>query len=338
MPNPPDRLRVAFIGAGQFANLFHYPSLAELAEREGTVEVVAVADVDEAKRQKTAEKYAIPRQYADGREMLDREAGKVDAVYAIMPPTALPGVAETVLEAGLPLFCEKPAGTTSDQTRRLADLAKQKNVVSMVATNRRYSPLWRRAAEVVTEKGPASGALAEFHKNMDKAMFGMDVLHADVLHVVDPLRDLLGEAVDVAAHADHWYGSEGFGEASMNVYNALIRFDGGGTGILTANRRAGGRVERFELHGEFVTVVAELPKQLTIYKAGEKEPTVVTAADVVGEADAGDMLMTYGYYHENKAFVDAVRAGTRPATDLADNLRTMELCDRIRGGSHVAKP
>ena len=159
-----------------------------------------------------------------------------------------------------------------------------------------------------------------------------------MLHVVDPLRDLLGEAVDVAAHADHWYGREGFGEDSMNVYNALIRFDSGGTGVLTANRRAGGRIERFELHGRFVTVVAELPKQLTIYRADRKEPTVLTAAEVVGEADAGDMLMTYGYYHENKAFVDAVRAGTRPPTDLADNLRTMELCDRIAAGGHVDKP
>ena len=334
----PDKVRVAFVGAGQFANLFHYPSLAKLAEREGTVEVVAVADMDEAKRTATAEKYAIPRQYADAAEMLDRESGKIDAVYAIMPPRPLPPVAADVIAAGLHLFCEKPAGVDSSATAALAKAAADAGVLSLVATNRRYSPLWRRAVDIVTENGPPSGAIAEFHKDMDRAMFGMDVLHADVLHVVDPLRDLLGEPADVAAHADHWYGDEGFGENSMNVYNALIRFENGGTGILSANRRAGGRVERFELHGHYVTVVAELPKQLTIYRRGEKQPQVVTAAEVVGEADAGDMLMTYGYYQENKAFVDAVRTGTRPPTDLADNLRTMRLCDRIRGGSHVAKP
>ncbi len=332
-----DRVRVACIGAGQFANLFHYPSLARLAEREGTVEVVALADMDEARREQTGRKWGIARRFADADEMLAEMGDAVDAVYAIMTPGPLPPVATRVLRAGKHLFTEKPAAKTSGEVEDLVAEAERAGVATCVGTNRRYSPLWRRAVEIVTENGPASGALAAFHKPMDKPMFDMSVLHADVLHVIDPLRDLLGEVAEVRGQADLWYGGDGWSPHSDNVFNAMLRFENGGGGLVTANRRAGARIERFELHGEFVTVVAELPNRLTVYRRG-KDPEVLAAADIVGEGDADDMLMTYGYYHETKAFVDAIRNGSRPPTHLGDHLKLLKVCDAIAGDDHVEAP
>ena len=74
------KVRVAFIGAGGMANAVHYPSLAEMHD----VEIVALADLFEEKREETAKKWNVKRTFPDYRSML--ESVKCDAVYCIMPP------------------------------------------------------------------------------------------------------------------------------------------------------------------------------------------------------------------------------------------------------------
>jgi len=58
---------------------------------------------------------------------------------------------------------------------------------------------------------------------------------------------------------------------------------------------------------------------------------VVTGADLVGSED---MLDTYGYRAENRAFIDAVRSGRQPECHLGDHLALVEACERIAAGAH----
>ncbi len=322
-------IRVGFVGAGQFANLFHYPSLARL---DG-VEVVAVADLDAELRDAAAERWGIASRYGDYREMLERE--ELDAVYVIMRPGPLMPIVLEVLAAGKAVFTEKPCGTETAQTRRMAGAAAAarggRGVVTMVGCNRRYAAVLREAERRVRERGEISGALAEFHKPMQGDMFGMSVLHADAMHVIDPLRAWLGEAESVKSASYSPY-TGGEWHASRQVYAAMLGFAGGVTALFTANRRSGTRIERYELHGNGITCIVEPPERLTVWTEGDKEPTVITGAELAG---AGDMLATYGYLEENRVFIRAVRArrdgdvDADTPTSFADNAKTMSLCDRI---------
>src|SRR6266487_3920670 len=78
-----DKVRVGFIGAGGLANHYHYPSVAE----DPRVELAAICDLDEAKLNRTADKYGVAARYTNHQQMLERAS--LNAVYVIMPPMPL---------------------------------------------------------------------------------------------------------------------------------------------------------------------------------------------------------------------------------------------------------
>ena len=327
MQTSEDIVKVAFIGAGQFAKLFHYSTLSTMED----VEIVAVADLNEELLNETADRYGVRGRYTDYDRMFGEE--EIDAVYAIMKPHYLVPIAMDVIKAGKHLFCEKPLGVNTGETKQLAEAAQKAGIKSAVGVNRRHSRILRKAKELVEAEGPISAVLGEFHKDNKQEMFAMSTLHGDGLHVVDALRFVAGDAVSVNAHADHWYTKEGW-DHSYNSYYALIRFDSGASGVFMANRQCGARREYFEIHGMGISAYVYTPERAEIYRTGIKEPEIITSADLIGSED---MLMTYGYYHENRDFIEAIKLDRVPQTNFTDHLKTMELCDRIVSDDHVEK-
>jgi len=316
-------VRVAFIGAGRLAGSVHYPSVAENPHAR----LVAVCDLDEDRLRETADRYNVPASYTGYREMLDREA--VDAVYVIMPPMSLHGIVMDCLAAGKHVFTEKPPGMTTEETRRWAEAAARGGLKTLVGFNRRYCPAVEAAKAAVLERGQPSMAMGEFHKDMLRSgpYWNMSILRTDVSHAVDTLRDFCGEAVQVSAHVDRHFVAEGW-ENSYTLYNALIRFENGASGILTANRTSGNRYERFELHGREVSAYVRAPERAEIWRAGEGE-TLLTGEQLTGSREA---RVTYGYKAETDHFIRCILEGSLPRTCFQDALKTMELVDRIEAG------
>ena len=73
-----DKVNVAFIGAGQFAKIFHYSTLSTMDD----VDIVAIADLNEELLNETADRFDVPSRYTDYDEMFEKE--DIDAVYVIM--------------------------------------------------------------------------------------------------------------------------------------------------------------------------------------------------------------------------------------------------------------
>ncbi len=145
MQTSEDIVKVAFIGAGQFAKLFHYSTLSTMED----VEIVAVADLNEELLNETADRYGVRGRYTDYDRMFGEE--EIDAVYAIMKPHYLVPIAMDVIKAGKHLFCEKPLGVNTGQTKQLAEAAQKAGIKSAVGVNRRHSRSLRKAKEVVDE-------------------------------------------------------------------------------------------------------------------------------------------------------------------------------------------
>jgi myo-inositol 2-dehydrogenase/D-chiro-inositol 1-dehydrogenase len=68
------------------------------------------------------------------------EAGGVDAAIVAAPTTLHRAVVEPLLDAGLPVLCEKPCCIDVDDTRALAALAERRGVVLQVGYWRRFVP------------------------------------------------------------------------------------------------------------------------------------------------------------------------------------------------------
>ncbi len=313
-----DAVRLGLIGAGGMANGVHYPSLADMPD----VEMAALCDLDEGKLGATADRFGIDSRYTDHREMLGKEI--LDAVYVLMPPHQLFEPAMDGMERGLHLFIEKPPAVTSDQTRQLAAAADRNRVSTMVAFNRRYNPLLNRVRDAVLERGPMLQCTSTFYKNyLDQPPYyrgAIDILSCDAVHAVDMLRWMGGEPDDVASDV------RSFKASYDNMFNALIRFEGGAVGVLLTNWNVGARRHTFEMHAEGISAFCDPDGRAEIFADNVAEPEVITAQDVAG---SDEMRVFNGFAAENRHFIDCIASGEAPETNLGDALKTMELVDKI---------
>lgn len=309
---------IGFIGAGSLANAMHYPSVAVFED----VTIAAICDLNAERLNTTAEKYHVAHRYTDYHRMLDEV--ELDAVYVIMPPVFLKPIVLDCLAAGKHVFMEKPPGTSVADAQEMADAARAHHRLTMVAFNRRFTRVVVETKRMIDERGPITQCLVEFHKyhigNAKWDYYGTGMFETDVIHVVDLLRHFGGEVVEVDAYVQSWYADQ------ENVFNALVRFESGATGILTANRASGTRYERFEVHGHGIAAYIRAPEMAEVYQDGESRPSVLKGVELVG---SDQTHRTYGFFDESRHFIDCIKAGRQPMTNLDDAVKTRMLVDRI---------
>ena len=126
-----------------------------------TQNIVAIADPDRNLLDKGAERYPNARKYRDYRVMLEKEAERIDAVVIGTPDHSHAPSAAMALRLKKHVYCEKPLAHTVYETRVLADLAKEHNLVTQVGTQIHSLDNYRRVVELV-ETG-AIGEIREAH-------------------------------------------------------------------------------------------------------------------------------------------------------------------------------
>lgn len=317
-------LKVGFIGAGSRARGVHYPSVSRLED----VSIEAIAEIDESRMRQVAEKYSIPHTFLcksedDYKKMLD--SVDLDAVYVIMGPKFMAKPAIGCMNAGKHVAIEKPAGANSDETQQLLDTAVANNVHCMVTYQRRYAAITQEAMCLVKERGPATLAIGEFHKPGDSDKDNMDAMWSDVCHVTDLVRYMIGsEAAEVTAYQDC------LENGAKNCFNGLIQFANHAIGIVTGNRCSGSRVLRSELHGIGVgCYMMHMPKQIEICEEG-KDVRIVPGYELTG-TDPDDEPSYEGVLAMHQHFVDCIRSGETPCSDIRDVIHTSHLVDRLMG-------
>jgi predicted dehydrogenase len=144
-------LRWAILGPGWIAERFA-KSLTENTRQE----LLAVGGRDLGKARAFAERWSIPRAY-DGTEELVADAS-IDAIYIATPhhrhfPDAL-----AAIDAGKHVLVEKPLALNAGEARRLAEAARQRNVMCMEAYWTDFLPKFDVLRQIF-----ADGMLGEIH-------------------------------------------------------------------------------------------------------------------------------------------------------------------------------
>lgn len=103
------------------------------------VEVLAVADVNEAGRAKAQKKIGAPRAYADFREMLEKEKPQLVSVAPRMTPLRMEMLL-AALNSGAHVICEKPFVRTPAEADQVLALANQKGLKIAVMHQMRLAP------------------------------------------------------------------------------------------------------------------------------------------------------------------------------------------------------
>lgn len=311
-------VKLALIGAGDMANSVHYPSLKRFED----VQMAALCDLVPDKLHATAEKFEIDRTYTDYKRMIEEVAP--DAVYALMPPHHLFDVVMHCLAQKLHVFIEKPPALTTAQTRHMARVAEQNDCITAVGFQRRHIPLLTAARAEVEARGTIHQCVCTFYKNtVDQGPYyggAIDILTCDAIHAVDTLRWLGGEARSVASDVRSLY------KEWPNAFNALITFDTGATGVLLTNWMTGTRFFTVEMHAKGISAFVNPDQNARIFADNDKESRTLDTKEVSGSQEH---FIYYGFYHENRHFIDCVKSGQQPMTCFEDAVKTMELVDRI---------
>ncbi len=159
--------------------------------------VVAVTDVDADRARSIAEGVPGARAHASGQDLI-RDA-EVDAVVVTSWGPTHEEFVLACIEAGKPVFCEKPLATTQEACLRIlnAEMTHGKRLVQ-VGYMRRYDPAYRALKETV-----ASGAIGKpllmhcAHRNPSvPGHYTSDMAINDTaVHDVDTVRWLLDDEV-----------------------------------------------------------------------------------------------------------------------------------------------
>ena len=185
---PETTVRVAVIGCGaQGRN-----HLNAYRAQEG-VEIVAICDLSDERREAAARKYGVVEQFADYRELL--AAGSYDLVSICTMPVSHCEMVTAALQAGANVICEKPMALNLAEAVKMANAAKAADRFLTLGFNMRFLP----GAQVL-RKYVADGHLGRpicsrawtvatdipwWGKHYVKEISGGGVLASTAVHILD---------------------------------------------------------------------------------------------------------------------------------------------------------
>lgn len=118
----PDRgkLKLAFIGGSLRSAVGYTHFVASTMDAHWEV-VSGCFSTDRETNLQTADTYGVDRHriYSDWRRMLEREAGRIDAVAVLTPTPSHGEIVSFCLERGVPVICEKALATSSSEIETL---------------------------------------------------------------------------------------------------------------------------------------------------------------------------------------------------------------------------
>ncbi len=282
-------------------------------------EVTAVCDPFEASRNAAAEQFgAAP--FADSEQMMD--SGHVDAVLVAAPAHLNAAAALPVISRGVTTLLEKPPGLSVADVQQLKDAAERSGARVMVGFDRRFNPFVKRAQAAIAERGELHQLVAEFHKDIrdwtedarfSEEMFDRLMLESPV-HSIDLITYLAASPVKNVSSVVGQVNSP-----YRDVHTALIEFESGCVAQFTASLTAGGRLERYELHGNAVSA----------YLEGVNGGSVVADGESSEISDAEGLSSTFLQdRHLVRCAISGEHFGAQAAT-LESSLATLDLAERI---------
>ncbi len=162
--SPSEKLNIACIGTANRAE-------ADILGVEGE-QIVALCDVDQNYLDRAAARFPDARTYVDYRELLDAEAGRIDAVVVATADHHHAPATIRAIRRGLHVYCEKPLTHTVQEARVIAEAAREHGVATQLGTQIHANDNYRRVVELV--QGGTIGDVTEVHVWVGKVWGGGD--------------------------------------------------------------------------------------------------------------------------------------------------------------------
>ena len=325
-------MRIGILGLGRIG-AFHAETLSGLDVVESLVFTDPFADAAKA----AAEKF--------GAEVVDSPrallAAGVDGIVVAAATDAHPGLILAGVEAGVPVFCEKPVARTMAEGVEVLKAVQGSDVPIQIGYNRRFD-----AGFVAARAAVRSGELGKLHTvrstTLDPAPPPAAYIAASggifrdcSVHDFDIIRWVTGREVTEVFAVGGNRGAVYIREAGdADTTGAILTLDDGTLAVVSNSRHnARGYDVRMELHGFADSIAVGLEDKLPLRSV---EPGVTFPA-----GPPHDFFMdrfTAAYRAELTAFTEVV-AGTRPSPcTIEDALEAGWIADACTLSLHEHRP
>ncbi|MDW3645528.1 MAG: Gfo/Idh/MocA family oxidoreductase [Bacteroidia bacterium] len=326
-------LKVVCVGAGYFAD-FHL----EAWKRMPGVELVAICDLDAQKSAAFAQKYQIPNNYTDYREMIQKE--KADLIDVITPPASHLEICTYAASQGLHIICQKPLAPTYQEAIELVETVQSYDVRFMVHENFRFQP-WFRLMKEKLDQGVLGDRLHQINFRfrtgdgwqedayMNRQPYFRQMprllMFETGVHYIDTFRFLGGEISAVYAQLDRWNSNIAGEDAGL----IMFEFEQGGRAIWDANRYNESQAEdpRFTfgtcwLEGNKGALHLGTDGKIAHHPLGENSTEIPYKLEK--KNFSGDCV-----YATQKHFIDALHANKAFETSGQDYLKTLRILEAV---------
>lgn len=129
-----NKVRIGFVGVGSMGQCAHLKNYVNLE----SCEVVAIAEIRQELGQEVATRYGVPQVYSTHTEMLATE--RLDGIVAIQPFNRHGILLPAILEAGVPVFAEKPLAASVEVGERIVEAVIRSGTWLIVGYHKRSDP------------------------------------------------------------------------------------------------------------------------------------------------------------------------------------------------------
>lgn len=311
------KLRIGFIGAGRHATRILYPSL-----RLTDLELVALASLDENEAIRNARWFGAQKYYLNHLDLLENERN-LDAILVAVPPPSYLEVISAVLDAGLPVWSEKPAAGNAREALELEKLAAKRGLPVCVGYMKRFAPAYVLAKEVISKSDFGSPSFFNGKFAMGGGVYPDEYtfLVDNSVHMADLALFFMGEVKSVQSAC--------ISKGGRIAYAVLLEFASGAVGTLHLSTMQSWRAhnERVEITGVGSAVVVDNVVKFEHFVP--EGPGFFWEPNFTVPVDANQTLVLTGYAGQLQHFVEVVRDGVEPRATLNDSRRALELVDLI---------
>lgn len=338
------KVRICFIGCGNHAAGFIYPSLLKVP----AAELCAIAALDPGEAGAAAKRYGAGNSYSDYRKMIDTE--KPEAVIIVGPPKLHYEAGKFCMERQIPFFIEKPPGENLEQASELAALSEKYKTFGQVGFMMRHSGIMKKAAETIEKeklgrivhgsvKYYTSGP---YHSDVFYGLPGTDDLSylwryliVQAVHPVNLAAGFLGKIAhvepEVIFSGENILVGIKLKDVAGTVFDVLLHtFVAPGYGNLEFRTELITENRGMLFADNFSALKIYLPQPPREYLEGGNRNMLAWES-----ATFGNNNVKLGFETELASFVNSVQTGKAPCTDLKDGMKTMQILTDVY--NHVKK-
>jgi predicted dehydrogenase len=247
------------IGCGDVTEVKSGPAFNKVKNSE----LVAVMRRDAAKAKDYALRHKVPKWYTDTNRLINDP--DITAIYVATPPSSHEQYTIAALQAGKPVYVEKPMAANAASASNMMKVARERNIKLSVAHYRRAQPLFQKIKQLLAGNviGDIRFARLAMYKRslskeelsiektawrVDASLAGGGLFHDLAPHQLDLLYHFFGEVDKASGFANNQAGL--YAADDMVTGNILFRSGVHFSGVWCFNVSAGEEKDECEIVGE----------------------------------------------------------------------------------------